>query len=277
MNQVHRAILDFETYRNASLKEKKELALVLSQDAAHIFFVQGLGLTLVQGQEVRNIPGGSMAILAKGSLLLPCLLQESTDLLVLRLNDDLLGSYPDLAIRGFSLLPQVPAMGEAMGNLLAAAPFPGIAGEYFRQAKIFELLAFALHCLGCPLRTQSQRSGQDCLLVQKARDIIEADLSRVPALARLARDLGTNESRLNACFRTVLGTTPYDYIKEKRLECARKLVAETGLAMGSIADRVGYTSQAHFSVLFLKETGMSPRAYRKLHQDTGGLQFTAPA
>lgn len=280
MNQVLPATIEFETCRNDDAVRNRETALVLRPDTAHLFFVHGRGATLVQGQTPLRLQGGSMAVAGQGNTLLPCMLQASTSLLILRLDHGLLSEFPALAQNELRLLPLLPAMGEAIGSLLSDAPFPGIAGQYFQQAKLLELLAFSLQCLGCPLRNQSQRSGQDCLVVQKARDIIEADVAGVPPLADLARELGTNETRLNACFRNVLGCTPYDFIKEKRLEKARKLVAETGIAMGTIAERVGYTSQAHFSVVFQKEIGMSPRDYRKQHQGSsvllgeraGGLQ-----
>ncbi|MNH37484.1 Exoenzyme S synthesis regulatory protein ExsA [compost metagenome] len=57
--------------------------------------------------------------------------------------------------------------------------------------------------------------------------------------------------------------TPMDYIRQRRLLKARTLLAETDLAIGEIASRVGYSSQSAFTAAMLKTFGRAPRALRR--------------
>ncbi len=61
---------------------------------------------------------------------------------------------------------------------------------------------------------------------------------------------------------SILGTTPSRYIRGIRLEMAKKLLSDTDLSVGKIADSTGFASLQYFSTAFRDETGMSPREYR---------------
>ena len=47
-----------------------------------------------------------------------------------------------------------------------------------------------------------------------------------------------------------------------RIERARKLLAETDLAITEVGARVGYSSQSHFTKIFREATGVTPHAFR---------------
>jgi AraC-like DNA-binding protein len=204
-----------------------------------------------------------MAIIQGSAPAMALTLQESSTLLALWVRHDA-GLVVDLEpLAPVHVLPMLGSMGESVRSLAFALPFGGMAGSLYRQSRILELLAYSLHCLGCPLRREARKTGEDSLLVQKARQIQEADLACPPGIPELCRALGTNETRINAAFQRILGCTPYEHVKAQRLQKARTLLRETDLSVGEVARRVGYTSQAHFSVLFHRSTGMPPRDFRK--------------
>jgi AraC family transcriptional regulator len=64
-------------------------------------------------------------------------------------------------------------------------------------------------------------------------------------------------------FKQIAGVTVHVYLANLRLEHARKLLAETEMAISEIATRVGYQSQSHFTKMFKSVAGVTPRAYRE--------------
>ena len=53
-----------------------------------------------------------------------------------------------------------------------------------------------------------------------------------------------------------------EYVTEKRIEKAKKLLRQTDKASGEIAKEVGYKDAHYFSFVFKKLQGVSPREYR---------------
>ncbi len=82
-------------------------------------------------------------------------------------------------------------------------------------------------------------------------------------VADLARLAGLSSARLHARFIAECGMTPMDYIRQRRLLKARRLVVQTLLPMGEIAAQVGYGSQSAFSAAMLRAFGCAPRALRR--------------
>lgn len=82
-------------------------------------------------------------------------------------------------------------------------------------------------------------------------------------VADLARIAGLSSARLHARFTAECGMTPMDYIRQRRLLKARRLVVQTLLPMGEIAAQVGYSSQSAFSAAMLRAFGCTPLALRR--------------
>jgi AraC family transcriptional regulator len=63
-------------------------------------------------------------------------------------------------------------------------------------------------------------------------------------------------------FKQSMGMTPTNYIAERRIEGAKKMLQETELPIAEIALRSGFSSQSHFTTSFRKVAGATPRAFR---------------
>ncbi len=70
---------------------------------------------------------------------------------------------------------------------------------------------------------------------------------------------------LAARFREVLGRSPIRYLTDWRLHLARELLANTDLAISSIARRIGYDADEAFSRAFKRRFGQSPALWRAEH------------
>jgi len=106
-------------------------------------------------------------------------------------------------------------------------------------------------------------SSVDTLVFRAAQRLLHDDLAQPPDLASLAKAVGTNARRLNEAFRNCAGATVFEYLREARMEQARKLLRETGLAVQVIASDLGYDNPANFATAFRARFGLSPRDYRK--------------
>ncbi|MBH3310711.1 AraC family transcriptional regulator [Pseudomonas mosselii] len=88
-------------------------------------------------------------------------------------------------------------------------------------------------------------------------------------VADLARLAGLSSARLHARFASERGMTPMDYIRERRLAMARRLLRETLLPVGEVSARVGYGSQSAFSAAVMRAFGCTPLALRRESGDNG--------
>lgn len=65
-------------------------------------------------------------------------------------------------------------------------------------------------------------------------------------------------------FQRVYGVTPRQYLKDIRINTAKNLIKD-GTPVAHVCREVGYDSLSTFSAAFKKGTGLSPKAYQKLH------------
>lgn len=79
-------------------------------------------------------------------------------------------------------------------------------------------------------------------------------------LPRMAEVAGMSRSKFSRFFHDTLGVTPADYLSERRMLMAQKLLGKGGTVQ-SVAHQVGYASQSAFSKAFTARRGMSPRAW----------------
>ena len=99
---------------------------------------------------------------------------------------------------------------------------------------------------------------QACTIVE--RNLDDPQLSS----ASIATSLGTNTRRIQRVFGE-MGTTPRNYILERRLNAAAELLRRTGqhdLTITEIAYSVGFGDLSHFDRQFRRRWGMSPREFR---------------
>jgi AraC-like DNA-binding protein len=52
---------------------------------------------------------------------------------------------------------------------------------------------------------------------------------------------------------------------QRRIETGKALLQNGALTVAEIADRLGFTDQAHFTRSFRQTTGETPAAWRRLH------------
>lgn len=98
-----------------------------------------------------------------------------------------------------------------------------------------------------------------------AMTYIRTHLAEPLTVAILANQVNLSASAFTRTFRDLTGTSPYRFVKEMRLEHARRLLLERRLGVGDVAAAVGYTSTSHFIKEFRGRFGTTPRGYFDIH------------
>jgi AraC-like DNA-binding protein len=88
-------------------------------------------------------------------------------------------------------------------------------------------------------------------------------------LEAFVRKLGLSYSVFYRQFHEATKMSPTHYQQMIRLSKAKKLLCETTLRIGKIAERVGFECPYYFSRIFKAKTGMTPGEYRQT--PSGGL------
>lgn len=98
--------------------------------------------------------------------------------------------------------------------------------------------------------------------LRQVRDLIDGNLSRPPALGPLAREVGVHPVHFAVVFRRFYGCSLGEYARRRRLDEARRRIAESGTSLSRLALDLGFTDQSHFTRTFKRFTGMTPSQYR---------------
>lgn len=148
---------------------------------------------------------------------------------------------------------------EVLGHQMLACPAQGAIKRMYLSAKALELAALALGALQ-PAARQAPARGltrADVERLHHARELAAANLQDPPSLPELARRAGVNVNKLTTGFRQLFGQSVYAYVRERRMEQARVLLAEGAYTVSEAAYACGYTD-SHFTKAFQRRYGVLP-------------------
>jgi two-component system response regulator YesN len=109
-----------------------------------------------------------------------------------------------------------------------------------------------------------KRADASEILFEKAKDyMIENYMDPDLNVQKLSNHLYISPSYLSLLFKKKSGKTFLKYLVSIRLEKAKELLFDKSIKIAGVAERVGYPDVSYFSYFFKKNTGISPREYRK--------------
>lgn len=102
--------------------------------------------------------------------------------------------------------------------------------------------------------------------VEKICAYLSANYRQKFSLSEVAARFYLSPYYLSRLFRRVTGQSIVDYINNRRIEAAQKLLETTELSISAVAEQTGFASAAHFRRVFREVMGTGPLQYRKGHK-----------
>lgn len=90
-----------------------------------------------------------------------------------------------------------------------------------------------------------------------AKELIDDDPAAPVALSDLARESGLSRFQVIRGFAKAVGLTPHAYLLQRRVNLARRLIAD-GMPLAAAAAESGFSDQSHMTRIFVRSFGMSP-------------------
>lgn len=131
---------------------------------------------------------------------------------------------------------------------------------------------FSLCCRGTVLTLMQQfvamaRRGADrvrhAARLERIIERMHRRVGQVDSVADLARQAGLSESRFRCLFRELTGCSVTRYQNRLRIQAAQDLLAGGQLAVGQVAEELGFRDVYYFSRLFKRFTGAPPTSARR--------------
>src|SRR5882672_1922334 len=103
--------------------------------------------------------------------------------------------------------------------------------------------------------------------LSRAQDFIETHLEEGIGVQQVASAIGMSPFHFSRMFKLATGRSPYLYITTRRIERAKELLRSSRLPLVDVAAAVGFQTQGHFTNVFHKHTGVTPRIFRLSAQE----------
>ena len=107
-----------------------------------------------------------------------------------------------------------------------------------------------------------RRPGADARILALLREI-DASGAQRPGVRELAKRAHMGLTAFREAFQQATGRAPRLYMEERRVERAARALVETERSIYEIAESEGYEDPYHFSRIFKRVMGLSPRNYRR--------------
>jgi AraC family transcriptional regulator len=216
----------------------------------------------------KTIGPGSMLLVSRGT--------EDSVVFPSAVRRILLNLEPGLLLRGFPEAdtgrdaefidqwgvadPQVEFILRALeADLEAGVPAGGLFGESL-------LCALAVHlqnryAVARPVIPQL-RNGLPRARLNRVIEFVEANLHREIGLSDLAKTAGMSAHYFSELFKQSVHLSPHQFVLRRRIDRARKLLHNPEMTVLEAAVRSGFADHSHFTKMFRRLVGVTPKAYR---------------
>jgi AraC family transcriptional regulator len=173
---------------------------------------------------------------------------------------------PDLVGRYASLDPLIREIGHLLHREFQGRSVPG-DGYLTSLAAVL-----AVHVA----RNYQSIDSSGCLLglspekLHRVQRFVGEHLENALTVPQLAATVHMSPFHFARMFKQATGYTPHGYVIGQRIERSKQILRESDRPLIDIAFDTGFKTQGHFTVVFHKAVGMTPRAYRRLNPRASG-------
>lgn len=112
-------------------------------------------------------------------------------------------------------------------------------------------------------RPQSARGVKDNPLYCRFTDLLNQWWDKHYSLDRYARELGITTAHLNSLCRRIAQRSALDLVHERLILEAKRSLAYTSMSISQLSYAIGFSDPAYFTRFYKRETGESPRDFRR--------------
>jgi AraC family transcriptional regulator len=98
--------------------------------------------------------------------------------------------------------------------------------------------------------------------LRRAIEFLRENLERDLNLSEIASSTGMSPFHFARAFKQSTGLTPHQHLTRTRIEKAKQLLVKSHMPIVEVCKQVGFQSQSHFTTVFRRLTGLTPRIYR---------------
>ena len=120
--------------------------------------------------------------------------------------------------------------------------------------------------LGATLAAVEVVGGLPPRRLQRVFSHIRENIGQELSVTELAQVAGMSQYYFSKLFKMSTGTTPHQYVMRQRVERAQEHLRETRIGLADIAMKVGFETQSHFTSVFRRLAGITPKHYREMHR-----------
>ena len=139
--------------------------------------------------------------------------------------------------------------------------------SYSRLRADFLNLAIVTHLLGRYGESSAASARTSSVLpkwrLKRAVEFIDAHLDVPVTLGDLSQAVGLSRMHFASQFRAATGVRPHEYVLRRRINRAQMMLATTNEPLAQLALSVGFGSQAHFTTVFKRFSGLTPARWRQ--------------
>ncbi len=194
-----------------------------------------------------------------------------TQTLHLRLSNDLLArTAEELADRDPTRLALVERSGfqDSLLTQIGLALWreleqPTAAGKLYAQtaAQMLAVHLLRYYTSGGVIKEPSQ--GLTHQQMMRVMDFVQEHLGQDLSLEALAQQAGFSSYHFARLFRQTTGESPHQFVLRQRIERAQSLLKERDTPLARVAVESGFANQSHFTQVFKRHLGLTPRAFRQ--------------
>ena len=121
---------------------------------------------------------------------------------------------------------------------------------------------FLRYCLHTELAEKKRDVNIDKKSVARVIDYIHANTGGNISLLAMAQIAGVSPNHFVLLFTKATGLSPHQYVLRARIDSAKLLLKDEGLSIAEVSRLTGFRTQEHFTKVFRKIVGVTPREFR---------------
>ena len=110
-------------------------------------------------------------------------------------------------------------------------------------------------------QSYNDRSG-----IKRVIDYMQENLNRGFSFSDISKVANYSPYYFIRIFKSETGKSPYEYLLELRMQKAKDLLEDNNHTITEICFMCGFNNPSHFTLSFKKRSGVTPTAYRKMHE-----------